>query len=115
MVLDRPREDLRGRIERRTQAMLAAGWLEETAGLLAAHAADSPGLLTLGYRELAAHLLGEMSLETALESILLRTGRYAKRQQTWFRPLPRAAAGEPGDPPLRAAVRELLARACGES
>jgi tRNA dimethylallyltransferase len=39
----------------------------------------------LGYRELMAHLDGEMSLEEAVELIKRNTRRYAKRQMTWFR------------------------------
>ncbi|MBK7702691.1 MAG: tRNA (adenosine(37)-N6)-dimethylallyltransferase MiaA [bacterium] len=112
VVLDRDREDLRARIAARLQAMLAAGWLEETAGLAARHGADCPGLRTLGYRELAAHLAGESDLAAALALVELRTGQYAKRQQTWFRAQPRLLCGPPDDPALRDEAARLLARAC---
>jgi tRNA dimethylallyltransferase len=39
----------------------------------------------VGYRELAAHLRGEVSLPEALEAAQRETRRYAKRQLTWFR------------------------------
>lgn len=115
IVLDRPRAELRMRIARRTDAMLAAGWLDETAALLERHAPDCPGLRTLGYRELVAHLRGEVALDDAVARVVQRTGQYAKRQQTWFRPLPRVATGAPDDPALVGTVETLLARSCGES
>jgi tRNA dimethylallyltransferase len=38
-----------------------------------------------GYREIAAHLAGETTLEAAVEEIRANTRRYARRQLTWFR------------------------------
>lgn len=115
VVLDRDREDLRARIAGRLQAMLDAGWLAETAALLARHAQDCPGLRTLGYRELVAHLAGETDLPTALAQVSLRTGQYAKRQQTWFRAQPQRCRGAPDDPALREALMRLLERSCAAS
>lgn len=107
----RPRAELRERIARRTEAMLAAGWLEELRGLRERWPHDAPGLRTLGYAQLGAHLDGAASLEEARAGIVLRTRQYAKRQDTWFGRLEHAAAGAPGDPALRDALRRLLARA----
>jgi tRNA dimethylallyltransferase len=39
----------------------------------------------VGYREFAAHLRGEMSLDEALAAAQRETRRYAKRQSTWLR------------------------------
>ena len=44
-----------------------------------------PALKAVGYREFAAHLRGETSLEQALDAARQETRRYAKRQLTWFR------------------------------
>jgi tRNA dimethylallyltransferase len=44
-----------------------------------------PALKAVGYRELAAHLRGETSLDEALDAARQETRRYAKRQMTWFR------------------------------
>ncbi|HWU13892.1 MAG TPA: hypothetical protein VN157_07750, partial [Caulobacter sp.] len=44
-----------------------------------------PALKAVGYRELAAHLRGETTLEEALDAARQETRRYAKRQMTWFR------------------------------
>jgi len=84
-----PRALLAGRIESRIQDQLRDGFLEQTRALReAGHHERSPGLHTLGYRELLAHLGGACSLEAAISTIALRTRQLAKRQETWFRNVP---------------------------
>jgi len=83
--LTRPRAELYARIDRRVDAMMAAGWLEETRRLLDAGVdPEAPGMNAVGYRELARHLRGEWPLETALAAIRKASRNYAKRQFTWF-------------------------------
>jgi tRNA dimethylallyltransferase len=80
------RNTLYERIERRTLAMLEAGWVEEVRSLLAR--GFGPGMKPfqfIGYSELRAHLAGVVDLETAVRAIQQATRRYAKRQITWFR------------------------------
>jgi tRNA dimethylallyltransferase len=80
------REALYLRIHARTDAMLAAGWMEEVRGLVASGLpADAKPFDFIGYRELRAVLTGEMKLEEAKAAIQQATRRYAKRQLTWFR------------------------------
>jgi len=80
------REALYQRIHARTEAMLAAGWMEEVRGLVASGLpADAKPFDFIGYRELRAVLSGEMKLEEAQVAIQQATRRYAKRQLTWFR------------------------------
>jgi tRNA dimethylallyltransferase len=80
------REALYQRIHARTEAMLAAGWMEEVRALLASGLPrDAKPFDFIGYRELRAVLNGEMKLEEARAAIQLATRRYAKRQLTWFR------------------------------
>jgi len=84
-----PRTLLAGRIASRIQDQLRDGFLDQTRALReAGHAERAPGLHTLGYRELLAHLRGECTLETAVSTIGLRTRQLAKRQETWFRNVP---------------------------
>ncbi len=111
VVLMRPVPELDARIAARTDAMLAAGWLEETRDLLAVHPADCPGLLSLGYRQLVLHLQGETSLELARLAIVRETRQYAKRQRTWFRGAAQIETGPPDDPVVLDALRRLLADA----
>ena len=80
------REKLAPRIASRIQDQLRDGFLEQTRAVAGSGLReDAPGLHTLGYRELLAHLRGEMSLDEAVETIALRTRQLAKRQETWFR------------------------------
>jgi tRNA dimethylallyltransferase len=80
------REALYQRIHARTDAMLAAGWMEEVRGLVASGLpADAKPFDFIGYRELRAVLNGELKLEEAQAAIQQATRRYAKRQLTWFR------------------------------
>jgi len=80
------REALYQRIHARTEAMLAAGWMEEVRGLVASGLpTDAKPFDFIGYRELRAVLNGEMKLEAAKTAIQQATRRYAKRQLTWFR------------------------------
>ena len=85
-LLEVPLETLDARIRQRVHAMVAAGFVEEVAGLLAAgcNRAD-PGLNGVGYREMADHLEGAISLDEAIERTRVATRRYARRQRTWFR------------------------------
>ncbi len=81
-----PREALLERIQARTEAMLARGWLNEVQALLARGLAeDAKPIDFIGYRELRAVVRGGMKLEAAKEAIQMATRRYAKRQMTWFR------------------------------
>lgn len=83
------RQALAGRIEERIRQQLRDGFLDQARALLEAGLApDAPGLHTLGYRELLAHLRGEATLEEAIATIALRTRQLAKRQETWFRRTP---------------------------
>ncbi|MGA3176377.1 MAG: tRNA (adenosine(37)-N6)-dimethylallyltransferase MiaA [Candidatus Acidiferrum sp.] len=80
------REELYKRVQARTEAMLASGWMEEVRGLVAGGLPeDAKPFDFIGYRELRAVLCGEIKLEEARAAILQATRRYAKRQITWFR------------------------------
>lgn len=81
-----PREQLHERIQARTEAMLARGWMQEMQALLESGLKESAKPFTfLGYREWRAALQGELSVDGARAAIQQATRRYAKRQLTWFR------------------------------
>lgn len=84
------RAALHARIEQRFDAMLANGLLDEVRGLHAR--ADLhpslPSVRCVGYRQMWAHLDGEISLEDAREQGIAATRQLAKRQITWLRAQP---------------------------
>jgi tRNA dimethylallyltransferase len=81
-----PRERLYAAINRRVDAMVSAGLVEEVRGLLAkGYQVDAPPLQAIGYKEIAAYLRGEIELPDAIEMAKRQTRRLAKRQLTWFR------------------------------
>ncbi len=80
------REELRRRVEERTERMLGAGLLEEVRGLLRrGYPPSLPPMRAIGYRQAVAVVLGEMGVDEARHDIVAATMRYAKRQMTWFR------------------------------
>lgn len=84
------RAALHARIEQRFDAMLANGLLDEVRGLHA-RADLHPGLPSVrcvGYRQMWAHLDGEISLDEAREQGIAATRQLAKRQITWLRAQP---------------------------
>ncbi len=111
ILLDPPRERLRARIEARFHDMLANGALEE-AERLAGLDPGLPAMKALGLRELHAFLAGEITLDEAARRAVHATGRFAKRQQTWFRNRFRADAAFRQDysPDLLAAALAGLPR-----
>lgn len=85
--LFRPREELYRRVDARIEAMFAQGFLEEVRGLLAqGFSPDLPSMSAIGYREAAAVLRGEMSLEQAKMQMKRVTRIFVRRQNNWFKP-----------------------------
>lgn len=81
-------EDLTTRIARRTEQMIADGFVAEVEYLCQKYGVDLPLLNTLGYQEIKQYLAGEISLDKAIELTILHTRQFAKRQRTWFRANP---------------------------
>jgi tRNA dimethylallyltransferase len=80
------RQELYRRAEARVDRMLAMGLIDEVRSLL--DAGYGPGLKSMrsiGYKEIAAYLRGDCSLDEAVRLMKRDTRRYAKRQLTWFR------------------------------
>lgn len=81
--LQRPREELYSRINRRVLDMIDAGLEDEVRTLIPYR--DCQALQTVGYKEMFKYLDGECSLDEAVRMIQLNTRHYAKRQLTWWR------------------------------
>lgn len=83
--VDVERAALYERINRRVDAMLEAGLVDELKGLFERIGAVGALVRTVGYKELLPYLAGESDLDTCVRAIKLSTRHYAKRQLTWFR------------------------------
>lgn len=81
--LERPREELYGRIDRRVLAMMDAGLVEEVRSLLPYRSCQA--LQTVGYKEIFEYLDGKIPLSEAVRLIQRNTRHYAKKQLTWWR------------------------------
>ena len=77
---------LHERIEQRFRQMMQEGFLEEVRALRARSslAPEAPSLRAVGYRQLWAHLVGEIDLPTAVARAVVATRQLAKRQLTWI-------------------------------
>jgi len=80
--LRRERKELFGRINKRVDAMMDEGWLEEAKGLFPQRQLNA--LNTVGYKELFKYIDGTWNLDFAIEKIKKNTRDYAKKQMTWF-------------------------------
>jgi tRNA dimethylallyltransferase len=85
LVLDPERDWLAARIDRRFDAMMTGGALDEARAALDGWDPALPSSRAIGAPELVAHLRGEITLEDAITKAKLATRQYAKRQRTWFR------------------------------
>jgi tRNA dimethylallyltransferase len=94
--VDVPRPELRDRIDRRVDAMVAGGLVAECERLQEV-ALSATARQAIGYAEVLDHLAGRCTLDEAAERTKVRTRRYAARQVRWFAADPRvewAAAQE---------------------
>ncbi|MEJ5224591.1 MAG: tRNA (adenosine(37)-N6)-dimethylallyltransferase MiaA [Anaerolineales bacterium] len=84
--LTRPRPELYARIDARIEKMFADGLLDETRRLLErGYTPDLPAMSAIGYREAAAVLRGEMSLDEAIVQMKRLTRMFVRRQANWFK------------------------------
>jgi tRNA dimethylallyltransferase len=86
-VLNCNRELLYKRIDMRVDMMLDAGLVDEVKQLKDMYnlSRDMVSMQGLGYKEIAAYLDGDISLEEAVYTIKRDTRHFAKRQLTWFK------------------------------
>ena len=81
--LNREREELYNRINRRVDMMMEQGLLQEAEQFYAHRQCNA--LNTVGYKELFDYMDGRWPLQEAVERIKGNTRRYARKQLTWFR------------------------------
>jgi tRNA dimethylallyltransferase len=91
--VDRP--DLYEGLDARVETMMAAGYLDEVATLLArGWARTLKPMLSLGYKHLAAHLAGEIALDEAVRLTKRDTRHLARRQRGFLRSAGLSAGGD---------------------
>lgn len=80
------RDILYYRIDKRVDAMMAEGLLDETLSLYKNGIFEicPTASQAIGYKELLPYIKGEDTLESCIEKLKTATRRYAKRQNTWF-------------------------------
>lgn len=80
---------LYARINQRVDAMLAAGLEQETRQLLQAGLSPTAlSMRSIGYRQMAQYLAGELEYEEMAAKIKQATRNFAKRQFTWYKKMP---------------------------
>ncbi|MEZ5322927.1 MAG: tRNA (adenosine(37)-N6)-dimethylallyltransferase MiaA [Microthrixaceae bacterium] len=102
------RDDIGRLVERRVDRMLAAGLVEEVRRLERSPGFGTTAAEALGYKQIRAHLRGELSLEAAREAIVTGTRRFAVRQERWFRRDPRIVWFPAKSPPSAAVLADTL-------
>ena len=85
IVLERSREHLYERINKRVDIMLADGLVKEVENLYKIYGEKLYKLNIIGYSEIIDYLNNKISLDEASYKIKLNSRHYAKRQFTWFK------------------------------
>lgn len=105
--IDRAR--LHERIEQRVEAMVDTGWITEVQRLLAEGLADAPtASRAIGYRQIMDFLAGDTTQQAAMNSTLVATRRFARRQETWFKADPRVRWIDAEDPDLKTQALDII-------
>jgi tRNA dimethylallyltransferase len=87
-TLRHARPILHQRIEQRVAQMFVDGLIDEVRGLLKKWSQlGKTAAQAVGYQESIEHIQGQMNLEATIEKVRVRTRRFARHQETWFRGL----------------------------
>ena len=80
------RDTLYERINKRVDIMLEEGLIDEVRSILARDEAyNETAAQAIGYKEIKAGLMGEISMEEAVEQVKINSRHLGKRQETWFK------------------------------
>ncbi len=109
-TLEVPPELLLARIEARLDAMLRGGLVDEVRVLLERWPRSARAFGSVGYKQMVAHILDDVSLADTRRAMQKATRVYARRQRTWFAGEPRVDQhGTPGMVDWRGSPEALLA------
>jgi tRNA dimethylallyltransferase len=98
------RATLAARIERRVHAMVDGGLVAEVEAIAGSTGFSKTAAQALGYKEVLAHLDGDLSLDEAVDQVIVRTRQFAVRQERWFRRDPRVEWVDVADDPVAEAA-----------
>ena len=85
IALERDRENLYDRINKRVDIMFAQGLVDEVKNLYETYGEKLYKLNIIGYNEIIDYINAKISLDEAAYQIKLNSRHYAKRQFTWFK------------------------------
>jgi len=110
VLLDRPREEISQRINRRAGQMINDGLVDEVRHLAACKGGLSmQAAQAVGYKEIIEFLDGKCSLEEAVERIKINTRHLAKLQRTWLRRYHATMIVQPtADRPLESIAADII-------
>ncbi len=111
--LDRPRDELHRRIEKRVGLMFRLGLVSEVASLVSAgHDETAPAMQGIGYREFfEMRRVGCTTLADVRDGIVTHTRKFSKRQMTFFNRFPDTAWFHPAEKKaVLSRVKEFLPR-----
>ena len=88
VALRRTESDLHRRIDERVDRMFASGIVDEVRGVMDRGGLSRSARKAIGYREVLAHLNGEMGRDEAARRVKRNTWRLARKQRTWLKSFP---------------------------
>lgn len=99
LMIERPREELYKRINRRVEVMVEQGLIEEVSRLLEqGYGPELPSMRSIGYKQAVDFLSGNCDHDRMVLEIQQQSRRFAKKQLTWTRSLPEVLRLPPGAP-----------------
>ncbi len=111
-AMERDRDELYSRIDKRVDIMIEQGLENEVRTLVSSGILpkdiSSQASQAIGYREMIMYLNGEISFDEAVDLIKMNSRRYAKRQLTWFRRNEKIIRINPDDIESKAAAFDLI-------
>ena len=98
------------RINRRVDAMIEAGLVDEVNKLLGmGYSEDLKSMQSIGYRHMVDYIKGRITWEEVVRTLKRDSRRYAKRQITWFKADPEILWAEPAQSPyIKQLVKKFL-------
>jgi tRNA dimethylallyltransferase len=114
VALIRDRDEIYERIERRVDAMIEAGLIEEVESFRREGLRESDiAMQAHGYKEILGYLLGRYDREEAIRLLKRNTRRYAKYQLGWLRQIPGIHFVRADDPDAASAVAAMIEKSMG--